>query len=236
MKGLYWENVAKNSFQIISRFPHKILVAKAPSEIMREEVAGASLIDVFDSDLTRGFRMFLNEIATGSSGAALTFAKSQIKAVQEGLGKHQLNHNQNRTDLEMIVEQIKSVIRTRGYRKILDPIESELCRMSITFQLASEAVLRSLIQQGVLIGKAQELANRDSCCLRQCIGVYCLSFKWALLGCLPGPPKVTNEVMDSDQALIGTYCDEILTTELSVSLLRDEILQVLSSNVACALP
>jgi hypothetical protein len=51
------------------------------------------------------------------------------------------------------------------------------------------------------------------------------------LGSLPNPEKITNELMDLSQAIVSSYCDEILTKESSVAKLREEILAVMNFDV-----
>ena len=234
MKPVYWETVAQNSFGSFAPHCNKIVVANAPSELMRKEIASrnpiTSVSRIINLNRTSGFQNLVAEISSGVHGQKLAYAKSQISAAQADLANQQLNHAQNEQSLQMAVADIKNAFRLREYRRVADTDQKEMLRLYGVKNLSRVATEVTLTKEGVEVGVAKQMSAVDSFCLRQTIGLYCLGWKWALNGSLPQcPKKINNELMDLDQSVIATYCAGILTGEPSVDALREDILRVLNS-------
>jgi len=236
MKTPFWQTDAQRSFSAIGSHLEKIVVAKAPGELMRSEIRDrhgiTSIRDVIDIDLTTAFRGVLLEIASGTAGPQMSFIKSQIGAAQTELASHQLNGVLNEQGLRSATDDIKRAFKLRDYRRITDGNQAKLLRVYGIRQLAQKATEMSLTNEGVPVGKAQMMSANDCFCLRQAIALYSVGWRWAMRGSLPERlEKITNELMDLDQALIGSYCDGILSREDSVRELRDDILNVLRAEI-----
>ena len=238
MKTAYWRTVAQNSFGALRPYLEKIFVAKAPAELIQSEVKNgnptASLSDVIDAELTTGFRNLLMEIGSGVEGQNLAFLKSQIDSAQADLANHQLNGPLNQQGLRMATEDIKKAFKLREYRRNPDACQKELIRRFGIKELSKKATEIALTQEGMAVETAKKVSSSDCFCLRQSIGLYCLGWKWAMCGSLPQKQeKITNELMDLDQSLIGGYCDGILTGDnVTVSPLREDILRILRSQIS----
>ena len=237
MKNAQWESTARRSFQIISHHPQKIWLAKAPGDLLAEEITtGQETRDIIDSSRSGGFRSMLQEIASGIDGTAMAFARANVTAAQSDLTQQQQNHPANLQGLRVAFGDIRNSFDIAAYRRIPDATQKEMIRLHRIKTLA-QASVRKLAE---LEGKSTEigiaLANGRGILVRFQIGYYCLGFKWAVNNGLDSFPaeRATNEVMDLDHALIATYFDEILSEETSVRELRHDILQVLDTNIQFA--
>jgi hypothetical protein len=237
MKNNEWETTAKSSFDIISRYPKNIWLAKAPGDLMSAELAtGQETLEVISPELTTGFRSLVSEIISGVDGPGMTFARANVAAAQNDLAQQQLNHAENLKGLKAAFEDVKNSLRITAYKNIPDPDQKEMVRLHRIKTLAQTAVKGLVNLEGKPADLGNALANGRGILLRYHIGFYCLGFKWAVNNGLDSFPaeKATNELMDLDHALIATYFDVIQTREASVREMRDDILQVLNSNIQLA--
>jgi hypothetical protein len=234
MKNAKWESTARRSFQIIAQHPQKIWLAKAPGDLLRAELAtGQEMQDITDLPMSGGFRSLLQEIASGVVGPDMAYARSNAAAAQTTLAQQQQNHAANLQGLRFAFDDIRSSIDIAGYRRIADPQQKKLVRLHRIKTLAQASIRKLADLEGKSAEPGNALANGRGILLRYQIGYYCLGFKWAVNNGLDSFPaeRATNEIMDLDHALIATYFDAILTEEASVRELRQDILDVLNSNI-----
>ena len=236
MKNEQWETTARASFRIISQFPQKIWLAKAPGNLIRNELdTGRETTEIIDAPASESFRLLMAEIMSGVDGPSMTFARANVAAAQTDLAQAQQNHAANLQGLQLAVADIRSSIDIAGFRRISEPGQKDLVRLH-RVKLLAQVALKKLIQlEGRPANLGQSLAYGHGILLRYQIGLYFLGFKRALTGTLsPDATRATNELMDLDHALVATYFDEILTEEASVREMSDDILQALNSNIQFA--
>jgi hypothetical protein len=237
MKNERWESTAKASFKIIAQHPQKIWVAKAPGELLLNELStGQETTDIFDAYQCDQFRLLLGEIASGRDGPHMEYLRAHIGEAQEKIAEQQQNHAENIKGLKYAYEDIKGTIDIAAYRRISDPSAKTQARLQHIKTHAQASLQRLVKLEGQTSDLGRVLAGGRGIILRYQIGYFCLGFKWAVNNGLDSFPaeKATNEVMDLSHALIATYFDDILTGETSVSQLRRDILQALDLNMSSA--
>jgi hypothetical protein len=237
MKNAQWELTARRSFQIIAQHPAKVSVAEAPGYLLANELqSGNEAAAIIDEPLSRGFRALLAELASGTDGPGMAFARANVAAAQADLSRGQQNHAANLQGLRLAYNDVRQSMRIPAYRAIADAAQKELVRLHRIKTLAQSALKRLVELEGKPAEVGNALADGRGILLRYNIGLYCLGFKWAVNHGLDSFPaeRATNELMDLDHALLATYFDDILTRETSVRELRCDILQVLDSNIQFA--
>lgn len=230
MKNAQWELTARLSFEIISRYPLRVWTATEPPLLMQAELeTGRDTTEVTDSRLTAAFRKLLVEISSGNDGPTLAHIRNEIVGAQTTMANEQQDHCQNIADLKAARDAVTTCINVQKYRRLPDEASKRGFRLSFAKALAQKS-LREIAQEE---GKSPEigdaLANGRGFILRHLIGHNLLGFKWAInngLDCFPAH-KATNELMDLRHAVIGTFCDGILTAEASVTEMRQDILDAL---------
>ncbi len=236
MKNERWETTARASFRIISQFPQKIWLAKAPGNLIRSELdTGQETSEIIDLPASGGFRSLMAELMSGIDGPCMTFARANVTAAQADLSLGQQNHAANLQGLQFAVADIRSSIDIAAFRQIPDPGQKDLVRLHRVKSLAQIALKKIIQLEGKPANLGQTLAYGRGILLRYQIGLYFLGFKWAVESTLSSnPANATNELMDLEHALIATYCDDILTEEASVREMRQDILQAINSNIQFA--
>lgn len=85
--------------------------------------------------------------------------------------------------------------------------------------LARNEARKQLVEYGATEQEAEEFVAGDSFVLRKTISIILLALSWVKRGGIDSLPeeKATNEFMDIDYALFGSYCDEVLTRDAGVA-------------------
>ena len=234
MKNDRWESTTRASFKIIAQHPQKIWVARAPGELLRDELSsGQETSEIFDDYQCEQFRLLLGEIASGHDGPHMDYLRAHIGEAQEKIAEEQQNHVENIKGLKHAYEDIKDTIDISAYRRISDPVKKSQVHLKHIKTHAQNSLQRVVALEGKSSDLGQVLACGRGIMLRYQIGYFCLGFKWALGGTIsPDATKATNEIMDLAHAVIATFFDGILTEEDSVRELRDDISAILEFNAS----
>lgn len=230
MKNDRWESTARASFKIIAGYRGRIFSATEGSKLMKEELeSGVDVATVIDAGLTQGFRALLEEIATDKDGEAMNHVRSVIPAAQADLDAQQQNHPENLKSLKEARDGAKMLVKFKEYRRLLDDDQKRAFRLRLAKALAQRSIIQTVKSEGKEPAIGVALAAGRGIILRDAIGFNLLGFKWAVQNGLDNlkETKATNELMDVRQAVIGTYCNGILTEEESVVQMRQDILDAL---------
>jgi hypothetical protein len=230
MKNEHWELTARQSFEIISRYPRNIFSATEPSKLIVEELeSGKDTEDVVDEYLTKNFRQLLGEIASGVDGPALTYIRSTIAAAQATLAQQQLNHPQKLASLKAAFESVKNYVSREDYKGLSSDELKRDYRLRYAKTLAVFGTQNAAREEGKDSTIGDALSSGRGFIIRQQIGYTLLGFKWFVKRGLDSFPekKATNEMMDLDHAVTSTYCDRILSKESWLAVMRQDILDAL---------
>lgn len=230
MKNEHWESTARQSFEIISRYPDLIYIATAPSYLMRAELeSGRDTQEVVEEDLTGGFRDLLREIASGSDGPVMANVRGTIQQAQGQLAQQQQNHNRNAGFLRSAFESVRNYIDRREYLQIRSEEQQRNLRLRYAKTLAEFATKNVAREEGKDSAIGDALSTGRGFMIRQQIGYTLLGFKWFVNQGLDSFPekKATNEMMDLDHATTSTFCDGILSKEPWLATMRQDDLDAL---------
>lgn len=230
MKNPNWESTARQSFEIISRYPNLVTVASGPSKFMKIEVeTGQDTTDVIDEELTGGFRQLLGEIASGHDGPAIANVRGNIVAAQGKLTQQQQNHTQNLASLREAFNAVKQLVKREDYKSLPSDNSKRLFRMQFAKTMAQLAARNVAEEEGRGQAIGDALAVGKGFMIRLLIGYHLLGFKWFVNQGLDSFPeeKATNEMMDLDHAVTSTFCDGILSKESWLATMRQDILDAL---------
>ncbi len=230
MKNDRWESTARASFKIIAGYRGRMFSATEGSKLLREELeSGKDAATVIDPGMTKGLRALLEEIATGKDGDAMNHVRNAMPSAQAGMAAQQQNHPENLKSLKEAKDAAKMLVKLKNYRSLLNEDQKREFRLRLAKTLAQKSIIQTAKLEGKDPAIGNALAAGRGIILRDSIGFNLLGFKWAVNNGLDSLPdtKATNELMDVRQAVIGTYCDGILSEEESVVQMRQDILDAL---------
>jgi hypothetical protein len=231
MKNDRWESTARDSFKIIAGYRERIFSATEASKLMNEELeSGVDTTSVIDAGLTKSFRALLGEIASEKDGPAMKHLRGVMLSTQADMAAQQQNHPENLNSLKGARDAAKMLVKLKAYRRLLNEDQKREFRLRLAKTLAQRSIKLTAAAEGKNPAIGDFLAAGRGIILRDAIGYNLLGFHWAVLGSLNGLPddQATNELMDVRQAVIGTYCDALLTEDKGViKSMRQDILDAL---------
>jgi hypothetical protein len=179
--------------------------------------------------MTKGFRALLEEIAAEKDGDAMNHVRAAMPSAQADMAAQQQNHPENHKSLKEARDGAKMLVKFEAYRRLFDNDQKRAFRLRLAKALAQRSIILTAKSEGKNPAIGDALAAGRGIILRDSIGLNLLGFKWAAQNGLDNLKdyKATNELMDVRQAVIGTYCDGILTEEESVVQMRQDILDSL---------
>lgn len=219
-KSPQWEFISEKSLAFVSKHPERILIAKAPSELMKIELTNLQPIqnwtDIIDVSLTEDTRAYFREIAdVGQTGPRHSYLTASIPAGHATLSEHHQNHEENLLRLHAGVAGIEKLLNPSSIRNLRKRLLSDEDRIKIATTIATEAVRNLLLEHGATKPQADQILKNDSFLMRYHTSFTLLALTWVERGGVNGlrADRATNELMDIDYAVFGSYCNGVLTRD-----------------------
>lgn len=223
-KSSHWELVSRQSLAILAEYPETVVVTRAPTDILNSEleqqIPATEWSSIVDEALTQRTRSYLQELASqGQNGPGHAYVSSMIESAQESLPAQQLNHQDNLDMLHNGVEAWREALRPDALSDLRGGRMADQTRAFLAVEISKIGSRTLLLEHGATEQQADHFLLGDSFLLRSQVSFALLSLQRLQLGSVQGmrADRATNELMDIDYALFGSYCDGVLTNEASVT-------------------
>jgi hypothetical protein len=142
-----------------------------------------------------------------------------IATAQASLATQQQDHATNLALLQNGAQTWRGVLRAPVLADLRAGRMPDETRVLLAIEIASGAARILLIEHGATEDQADHFLDGDSFLLRSQISFTLLSIAWVEQGGFENlrADRATNELMDIDYALFGSYCDGVLTREPRVT-------------------
>lgn len=223
-KSPHWELISRRSLENIAAHPERVVVCHAPSDVLRSELSTgdptAGWHSLVDSILTVRVRAYLRELATvGQNGPRHAMVTSMISSAQAGIASQQQDHTANLQLLQNGVRILQRAIRGPALRDLRAGRMPDHTQALLAINLATDSARTLLLEQEIVGQDADDFLGGDSFLLRSQISFCLLTIDWVKRNGIDSfrPNHATNELIDIDYALFGSYCDGVLTREPTVT-------------------
>lgn len=232
-KGVNWESATRQSLRIMSRFPDRVVVAHGVGELLRRERdAGRPVIDLVDREVTESFRRLLRDLQ-GGAGPTLEGLLQAVPSHQQMAADQHLDHSKNKPSIERIVEQWKCIVTPEGRRHMAEG-NVDLFRELLALDKTTEIIEGSLVGAGYPAEAAKILATSRSVTAHAFLCRAALGLRWFVMGGIESAKgtTITNDVVDMDYVIMGSFCAELLSKETKVREMHDHLLAVAALRAA----
>ena len=222
MKYSKWQKISRNSLQIISEHPNKILVSESIPDLIREELSTKKtigLFDLFSDNLTKAFRQYLLEFQRQGQSGALHFDIAEaIKTERALLDRQQLNHSQNLCKLQKGCKELKNILDEESLKRARN---NKLTHDELREIIAKPVVVLTasfLKENGFSKNEIYSFLLNNPFTFRFQVAFTMLCLRWISSGGVESlkADKSTNEFMDMEYVLIASYGNSILSREPEV--------------------
>ena len=223
-KSPEWELISRKTLAAIEDHPEHIVVCYPPSHILQMELANRVPTtggdDLVDGELTDRMRLYLRELASvGQHGPRHAIVSSLIGSAQATIATQQQNHLTNLRVLQKGARAWKRLLRRPVLSDLRGGRMPDQTRALLAIIIASESARTLLLEHGATEQQANDFLADDSFLLRTQVSFNLLAISWVERGGIDNlrAEIATNEFMDIDYALFGSYCDGVLTREPTVA-------------------
>jgi len=223
-KSPEWELTSRQSLAAIATHPERIITYRPPSDVLRSELTTRTPTvewnSLVDAPLTERMREYLRELAeVGQSGPRHSIVSSMIAAAQSGIAVQQQNHEVNLQLLQNGVRTHQELLQGPTLDDLRAGRMPDRTRIQLAIRIATVSARTLLLEDGATELQANDFLASDSFLLRSQVSFCLLVIDKVSHGGINGmrPDRATNELMDIDYALFGSYCDGVLTREATVT-------------------
>ena len=220
-KGEKWQHVMRSSLAVLSKIPVKVRFSLCVGEAIREELASFTSIQgrLLPDDFTDLKNCLLRDVAdnTCSPGGFGKVAEI-IDRAQKDFRDDELNHSKNQQRILTLNSKIKSglgasLIKALRIGKILED-----ARLTIISELAQSLLQDFLLAKGLSERQVSGFISQKPLIFRHYILVVQQDIEWIRTGGLESQPpeRITNNLMDQDYVLIGSFFDALLSQDRRV--------------------
>lgn len=219
-KGTEWWETMRRSLQTLAARPGRVLQSMSVGEALNIELKTLKSIDGYL--LPRQMRDFTRSVLVGikesTSSSGISAIDSHISQAQLELQQEELNHLQNQTSLTTRTAIIQKALAGEPLKKLRSGIASKADTLSSIRQIAIDLAATHLCNEGYSINKVKQFLRQKPLLLRFYYVNVRHAFEWATKGGLGTYPaeKVTNDLLDQEYVIIGSFFDKLLSKEQRV--------------------
>ena len=219
-KGDQWNETMLMSFEILSACPGRVFLSLSIGEALNYELEHGRSIE--GRLLPRAFRDFIRaalaDVAAGGGGDAIDLVKRKILDAQRGMQMDELNHLNNQQSLIQRVGIIQSILAGEPLRLLRGGRVSPEHRLEVIRKISNDLFLEFLLNHGFTRNKARMFIKKRPLVLRFFYVSVRQCLDWAARGGVltMAPERISNDILDQDYVLIGSFFDCLLSREARV--------------------
>lgn len=217
-KGEKWRQVMRSSLAFLSKIPDNVRLSLCVGEAIRKESAtftsieGRLLPDEFN-DFKNSFLMDVAE--NKSSPRGLDLIAARIESAQQDFRDDELNHAKNHEKNLKLNSKIKAGLGSKLIKALRNRRITQDARLTIICELAQKLLQDFLLTEGLSKQHASDFISQKPLLLRYYILLVQQDIEWIKVGGLESQPaeRITNNLMDQDYVLIGSFFDALLSRD-----------------------
>jgi hypothetical protein len=241
-KGEEWRKIMQRSLATLARKPGRVLGAISVAEAMRHESEKLehATLNMVCKEHTRFFRALVTELAANDlDGPTVTQIAARISTVKDDLSRDELHHEKNLNRLQETTLAVKRLLSPEGLKLLKSPACTDVERLSVVYFVASVIAQEHLVKEGYSTSRIKKFLKGNPLFFRYHLALVRHSMEWAIKGGIENltPEKATNDVIDQEYVVAGSFFDGLLSHEHRVAKADKELRFMLSikSPVASAL-
>lgn len=217
-KGGSWRHVMRSSLAEISKIPNKVKLSLCVGEALRKELAAFNSIEglLLPGEFDSFKDSLLKDVAEGkSSPMGLDFIAASIESAQKDFRNGELNHEKNHEKYLQLNALIKKSLSAKLIKALRNRMISEDARLTIICEIAQKLFHDFLLTEGLSKERAFAFISQKPILYRFYILRVQQDIEWIREGGLESQPaaRITNNLMDLDYVLIGSFFDAILSRD-----------------------
>lgn len=219
-KGDKWKETMLRSFAILSACPGRVFHSLSIGEGLNYELEHGDSIEgkLLPRDF-RGFtRAILANVASGGAGNAIDMIRAKILDAQRDIHLAELNHLNNQQSLLQRVGIIESALAGEPLRILRSGKASREDRLTLIRNMSLDLCSTFLQNHGLSGNKTRVLLKKKPLVLRFFYASVRHCVDWAAKGGVSSmtPEKISNDILDQDYVLVGSFFSRLLSNELRV--------------------
>lgn len=217
-KGEKWHHVMRSSLAVLSKIPEKVKVSICVGEAIRKELASFKSIEgrLLHDDFTDFKNRILMDVADNTrSPGGVDLIAGKIDSAQKDFRDDELNHAKNQERNLKFYSTLKSELDAKLIKALRNCKISEDARLTIISELAQWQLQDFLLARGLSEERVSDFINQKPLLLRFYILLVQQGIEWIRIGGLESQPaeRITNNSMDQDYVLIGSFFDALLSQD-----------------------
>jgi hypothetical protein len=219
-KGDRWRETMAQSLSHLSVIPGRVFHSMSVGEGLNFELSTGKSVECHL--LPENFRSFLRgailDLAGQGSGRTIELLRSKILSAQNEIRDEELNHERNREGLLRRVRIVEDALAGEPIRNLR---AGRICRedkLSYVRKIAFDLCLEVLVRHGFSKNKAVMFLKMQPLTLRFFYLSVRHAVEWASKGGIDSmpPDRITNDLLDQDYLLIGSFFNRLLSKEKRV--------------------
>lgn len=219
-KGDKWKETMLMSLKLLSSCPERVYFSMSAGDGLNVELECETVNEriLLPDDTSLFIRELLRNIATNGSGEAINIMKRNIAGVKQEIQNAELNHARNQSRMRRHVKLVESIMPREQLKALRNGRLSNEDRLNIIMNISLNICYQTLLNKGFSVETICRFMLKKPLILR----FFYISVRhciiWASRGGFFSMPadKVTNEILDQDYVLIGSFFDRLLSKEKKV--------------------
>lgn len=226
-----WEDTLSRSLKALASHPNGVVLGRAVSEMLREELAtGSATTEFVERDLLHGFRELLDDLSRGG-GETLEYFRARISNARATASKDFYLHDSNK---ELVLEGYRGWVlglSTAG-KRALRAGDAQLLRW-LTQKAVQDHGVQALMERGCTEAHAVHLLSSPSVALAVVASTFASQLYWIATGGLEDrqPHNVSNDRIDLDYVRLGVFGQGVLTRDGRMAALVEHVGAVMDCQI-----
>lgn len=232
-KGEKWWETMRGSLAILSNKRGRILASISIAEALRYEMdtLRCAQPNMVCKESTSWLRALVSELAANDpDGPVVARFKALLPAVQHELSLDELDHAKNLNRLKDTTEKIKTFFGQAGIKALKHPGCTTGERLAAVYVMASVLAKDFLVEKGHSPARVRNFLKGNPLLFRYYLALVRHGMEWARMGGIENliPEKATNDAIDQQYVVAGSFFDGLLSREGKVKTADQELRLMLS--------
>lgn len=230
-----WRETLLGSLETLSQCPGRVYQSMSVGEALSFELVKARSIEgrLLPVEFRQFLREVLRDVQGGGQGAAIDRLQAKMLAAQQGMQQYELNHSLNRDRLLQRVGIVESNLRGGPLKSLRNGNATLDERLDLIWRVSLDLCRHFLLGNGMSENGAIMFLRQKPMVLRFFLASVRHSVEWAARGGILTllPERATNDILDQEYVLIGSYFDATLSKETSVMQADHELRSLLKRRI-----
>ena len=233
-KGPNWEYALRKSLSHLSACPGRVFHSRSVGESLTWELKERRSIEghLLPIEFRKLIRLILIDVDAETSEAGIALLSSKMGSTQEEIQENELDHARNEESLKTRTNIMKSALGTTALKAFKNGTVDETTRLAIIRQVAVDLLRTHLKNEGWSDNAIKNFLKQRPLTYR----FFALSVRhaveWAKNNGLDSmsPEKITNDILDQEYVLIGSFFDRLLSKEVAVQRADADLRAILAAD------